>query len=123
MKLKRTQRGMTLTSMVVVMAVVGFAIYIGMKLYPMYSEFSGVKESMEAVAQEPKIANAPKSRVIDLLYRRFNISYVESVKPEDITIDTKRGAKLTIKYEVRKPLIYNLDVVGKFEHTVELSND
>lgn len=122
MNFNRSQQGMTLTSMVVVLSVVGFFIYIGMKLFPLYSEFSGVKESMEAVAQEPNIAKAPKGKVIDLLFRRFNISYVENVKAEDITIDTKKGAKLTIKYEVRRPLMYNLDVVARFEHTVDLNS-
>ncbi|KOB35202.1 membrane protein, partial [Xanthomonas arboricola] len=34
--MKRKQSGMTLTSFVVVLAVVGFALYIGMKLFPMY---------------------------------------------------------------------------------------
>ena len=123
MKLKREQQGMTLMGMIIVLAVVGFFLYCGMKVFPMYSEFSGVKESMEAVAQEPNIAKATKGKIVDLLYRRFNISYVESVQPEHITIDTKKGAKLTIKYEVRRPLMYNLDVVGNFEHTVDLRND
>ena len=120
MKLKREQQGMTLMGMIMVLAVVGFFIYCGMKVVPMYSEFSGVKEAMEAVAQEPNIANSSKGKIIELLNRRFNISYVENVKPEHITLDTKKGAKLSVNYEVRVPLMYNLDVVGKFEYMVDL---
>lgn len=36
MKTMNTQRGMTLTSFLTVLIVVGFFLYIGMKLFPMY---------------------------------------------------------------------------------------
>ncbi|MBD8524811.1 DUF4845 domain-containing protein [Pseudomarimonas arenosa] len=121
MKLKRSQQGITLLSMVIVLAVLGFFAYCGMKIFPMYSEFSSVKDGMDAVAKEPKMATAPKGQVLDKLYRHFSISYVSSVKPDHITIDTKKGAKMSVKYEVRTPLMYNLDIVGKFEYTVDLS--
>ena len=39
-----------------------------------------------------------------------------------ITVEVVRqnGYFLRIAYEVRKPLVYNLDVVAKFDHSVEL---
>ncbi|BBJ97184.1 hypothetical protein Xcc1_29140 [Xanthomonas campestris pv. campestris] len=40
--MKRKQSGMTLTSFVVVLAVVGFALYLGMKLFP---DVSGILRS------------------------------------------------------------------------------
>jgi hypothetical protein len=56
------------------------------------------------------------------LERRFNIAYVSSVKKEHVKIVRAGNAsKLNIAYEVRVPLIANLDVVGKFDHTVDLS--
>ena len=51
--MKRNQNGMTLLSFIVVLAVVGFALYIGMKLFPMYQEFYSVKEAMNAVSARP----------------------------------------------------------------------
>jgi hypothetical protein len=119
---RKAQQGMTLMGMIMVISVLGIFGYCGMKVFPMYSEYWSVKEAMEEVAQTPKMATAGRAKVLDLLYRRFNISFVESVKSEHITVDTKRGAVLTIKYEVRRPLAYNLDVVGKFEHSVTLAN-
>ena len=43
--MKRTQSGITLIGFVVVLAVVGLFAYVGMKLFPMYSEFYGVKSA------------------------------------------------------------------------------
>lgn len=117
----RHQRGLSFIALVIVLGVAGFFAYCGMKLFPAYSEFYSVKESMEALTQEPGIGNAAPKRIRDLLNRRFEISYVESVKPENVTITAKSGVQLHVKYEVRRSLFYNLDFVAKFEHTVELA--
>ena len=45
--MKRTQSGMTLIGFVIVLAVVGVFIYMGMKLIPMYSEYYAVKQALE----------------------------------------------------------------------------
>jgi hypothetical protein len=42
------------------------------------------------------------------------------VKRTDMQLVRQNGYFLRIAYEVRKPLVYNLDVVGRFEHEVEL---
>ena len=44
--MNRKQGGMTLLSFVVVLAVVGFGLYIGMKLFPMYQEYYSVRSAM-----------------------------------------------------------------------------
>lgn len=121
--MKRTQSGITLLGFIVVLGVVGLFAYVGMKLFPMYSEFYAVKSALKGIALESGSANLDRFKIQDLLYRRFNIGYVESVKPEDIKITrVDNGWKVEISYEVRKPLISNLDVVGKFDATQTLSN-
>ncbi|MCB1553097.1 MAG: DUF4845 domain-containing protein [Xanthomonadales bacterium] len=117
----RRQRGLSFIGLVIVLGVGGFFAYCGMKLFPVYSEYHSVKESMDALTQEPGIANAAPKKIRDLLSRRFEISYVESVKPENITITAKSGVQLTVNYEVRRPLFYNLDFVAKFDYMVELA--
>lgn len=123
MKTRRQQAGITLLGMIITISVLGVFAYCGMKIFPMYSEYWAVKDAMEEVAATPGIANAPRGKVVDLLFRRFNISYVESVKNEHITLDPKAGPRLTIDYEVRRPLMYNLDVVAKFTHSVKLGGN
>lgn len=115
------QRGMTLIGFVVVLALLGFFAYIGMKLFPIYTEYYSVVQAMKGIQAEPGVANMPPARVRDLLFRRFYISYVESVKPENVRITRKDGYNLNVRYEVRRPLIHNLDVVATFDKTVELT--
>lgn len=120
--MRRTQGGMTLIGFLITLAVVGFFAYCGMKLVPMYSEYYSVKQALKGLSLEPGIANQTPEKIEDLLFRRLNISYADSVKPENVKVDrTDRGWKMTVEYELRKPLVANLDVVGKFHAEQELT--
>lgn len=115
MTMKYTQRGITLTSFLMVLAVVGFFLFIGMKLFPMYQEFWSVKKALKSVASDSSVSNDPIS-IRTSLGKYFEVGYVDSVKSQDIKVERSPtgGALISIDYEVRKPLLYNLDIVGKF---------
>ena len=120
--MRRTQGGMTLIGFLITLAVVGFFAYIGMKLVPMYSEYYSVKQALKGLSVEPGIANMAPERIEDLLFRRLDISYADSVKPENVKVDRiDQGWKITVEYELRKPMVANLDVVGKFQAEQELT--
>ncbi|WP_019303542.1 DUF4845 domain-containing protein [Xanthomonas oryzae] len=119
--MKRKQSGMTLMSFVVVLAVVGFGLYIGMKLFPMYQEYYSVRAAMKGLANEPGSANMDPSKLQDLFFRRLYINYSENVKKEDVKFEQIEGGwRMKVNYEVRRELVGNLDVVGKFDTAQDL---
>lgn len=119
--MKRTQSGMTLIGFIFVLAVAGVFIYTGMKVIPMYTEYYGVKQAMKGMSLEPGINNASPDRIRNLFFRRLYVNYSENVEDKHVKIERMEGGwKMTVNYEVRKPLIYNLDVVGKFTATQNL---
>lgn len=120
--MKRKQSGLSLVGFLVVLAVVGFAAYVGMKLFPMYQEYYSVRTAMKGLANEPGIADMDPAKVQDLFFRRLYINYSESVKPQNVKFErTDGGWKMRVNYEVRRPLVGNLDVVGKFDTTQDLT--
>jgi uncharacterized protein DUF4845 len=120
--MKRMQSGITLVSFIIVLAVVGFFVYVGMKLVPMYSEYYSVKSALSSLSKEPGIADQDPAKIQDLFFRRLYISYSENVKPEHVKIKrVDNGWQMDVDYEVRKPMIYNLDVVGKFHASENLT--
>lgn len=120
--MKRAQSGMTLISFVIVLAIVGLFAYVGMKLFPMYAEYYSVKSALKGLAQEPGIANTDPVKIQNLFFRRLYISYAENVKPENVKVKRiDNGWQMDVNYEIRKPLIANLDVVGKFDATQALT--
>lgn len=121
--MQRTQRGMTLLGFLLVLIVVGFFAYVAMRLVPMYTEYYAVKQSLKGLQQEPGIANKDPGAIEDLFFRRLYINYSENVKPDNVKL-VRDGSnwKMNVNYEVRRPMIGNIDVVGKFDTTQELTN-
>jgi Tfp pilus assembly protein PilE len=121
MKTMNTQRGMTLTSFLAVLIVVGFFLYIGMRPFPMYQEYYAVRSAMKSLANEPGVGSMEPARIQELFFKRLYINYSENVKPADVKFDRRdNGWTLKVNYEVRRPLIGNLDVVGKFDSSQDL---
>lgn len=101
--MKRKQSGMTLTSFVVVLAVVGFALYLGMKLFPMYQEYYAVRTSMKGLANEAGSADMDPSKLQDMFFKRLDINSSESVKPGDVKFERIEGGwRMKVNYEVRR---------------------
>ncbi len=123
MKRKRNQEGMTLLSFVVVLAVVGFALYVGMKLFPMYEEYYSIRMVLKGIASETSTgASMEPEKVRELFAKRLDVNYSDNVKPSDLKFDRVDGGwRMTVAYEVRRPLIANLDVVGKFDAQQDLT--
>jgi len=121
--MKRTQSGITLLGFIFVLGVAGLFIYVGMKVIPMYSEFYSVKQSMDGLAMEPGINTAAPDRIKSLFFRRLYVNYSDNVKPENVKIERgENGWHMTVSYEVRRPMIANLDVVGNFVAEKDLSH-
>ena len=115
-----SQRGITLIGFLIVLALASFAFIIGAKLFPMYTEFMAVKAAMVQVQNTPGSARLSPEQVWNILDKVFYTSYVESVQRTNVQLVRQNGYFLRVAYEVRKPLVYNLDVVAKFDHSVEL---
>ena len=120
--MKRKQSGLSLVGFLVVLAVVGFAAYVGMKLFPMYQEYYAVRSAAKSLANEPGVGDMDPSKIESLFFKRLYINYSENVKPENVKIERMdSGWKMKVNYEVRRPLVGNLDVVGRFDSTQELT--
>ena len=120
--MKRTQSGITLVGFILVLAVVGIFVFLGMKVIPMYSEYYSVKSALKGLAEQDGIADQDPAKIQDEFFRRLYISYSENVKPEHVKIKRiDNGWQMDVNYEVRKPMIYNLDVIGKFSATQDLT--
>jgi hypothetical protein len=113
--MKRNQSGLTFIGFVIVLAVAGIFIYVGMKLVPMYTEFYSVKKALASLANEDGIANKSAGQVEELFFKRLYMSYALNVKHDHVKVEHRETSWIVIvDYENRRPLIANLDVVGKF---------
>ena len=120
--MKRNQSGMTLLGFLLVLVVVGFEAFIAMRLFPMYQEYYSVRSAAKGLASEPGVGDMDPSKIQDLFFRRLDINYSENVKPENVKIERIDGGwNMKVNYEVRRPLVGNLDVVGVFDVSQDLT--
>lgn len=117
----KKQKGMSLIGFLIVLAMVVFFAYLGMRIVPIYIEFYSVKQAMTGVAKEPGSANYSPFDVKDKMLNRLYISYSDgNVGRDSIRVVRNNGVWLVVKYEVRKPVMGNLDVVASFDERVML---
>ena len=121
--MKRNQQGVTLIGFVLMLALVGVLAYLGMKVFPIYQQFFSVRSAMKGVASEPGVGEMDPAKIQDLFFRRLYVNYAdEDLKPENVKVERNdNGYNLTVDYEVRRPLIDDLDIVGKFDKTQVLT--
>ena len=117
--MKRTQRGVTLIGFVIMLAVVGFFIYCGMKVVPMYTEFFAVKKALKATADDASGGPVEANLLRSDFMKRISVDYADNIKPQHFSVQPGSGGPtLKVDYEVRTPLVANFDIVGNF-HAAE----
>jgi hypothetical protein len=120
MKHKNKQLGMSMIGLVLFMSLLGFIVYAGMRLGPIYSEYYSVVKAMNLVANKPGISNKSPNEIKEDLMKSFYTSYIERVDKNDIKVIRSRGKQLQVKYDVQEPFIGNLDFLVHFDKTVPL---
>ena len=124
MSLHRKARGITLIGFVILLAVVGFFVYLAMRLVPVYVEYMGIVKSMEQVRSESGSANASPEEIRRSLSLKFNTQYIDdnAIPPQAIQVIREGNAQvLRIRYERRVPFVYNLELLATFDKSVNLS--
>jgi hypothetical protein len=116
----KQQRGLSLIGFIFVLALVLFVVYIGIKLVPIYLNHFSIVSDMKAVAEEPGSANTPPNTLRRNMSNRFQVSYVDHVTAEHVTIEQGNPPQLVVEYQVEEHLIGNIDVVVKFRRVQPL---
>jgi hypothetical protein len=121
--MRSRQRGATFLGMVVILAILGFALYAGIRLTPLYLEYMAVARALEQTAKEEAGATSPQT-LRNALDRRWTIETIDSIQPKDIEIK-KSGSGYTMRawYRAEAPFISNVSLVADFDKTVKVGGD
>jgi hypothetical protein len=121
--MRSRQRGATFLGMVTIIAILGFALYAGIRLTPLYLEYMAVARALEQTAKEESGATSPQT-LRNALDRRWTIETIDSIQPKDIEIK-KAGSGFTMRawYRAEAPFISNVSLVADFDKTVKVGGD
>jgi hypothetical protein len=121
MKIKK-QQGLSIIGFIIVLAMAVFVSYLGMRIVPLYMEYYSVVSALNGVASERGSARLSPYDIKVKVLNRLYVSYSENVKESHIKITRGNGVNLRVKYEVRTPILGNLDVIARFDKSVKLAN-
>lgn len=117
----RKQRGLTLIGFIIVLALALFFAYTAMRVVPMYLEYHALTTALGRLQNEPGAAEMTPQRIRNQIMNSLWVSYSSNnIGREDIRVTRSDGVKVRVTYEVRKPWVANLDLVGRFDKTVTL---
>ena len=117
MRSRTNQRGMTAIGWLIVLAMIGFFVLLGLRMVPAYLEYYKVVSTLNSIEEQSGFSSAREIR--KLLERRFDINYVNTITPQDVIIKPKGdGYIVTASYEQREHVMANVYVVMDFEKQV-----
>jgi hypothetical protein len=124
MRLRKSQRGMSMFNLMYVLVTLAIFGYIGLKLMPMYLDGFKVDKAVNAVAAVPGAKGKAPKELIGLILKRLSIDNVKVINGrnwrESITFKkTKRKLIITADYRSDVPLFGNLSVSAAFSYKGE----
>lgn len=112
------QEGVSILGILVILALLSFALTVGIRLLPTWLDGRAVKNSLLSVAEQSSAANSLQE-VSKRLDSNFNTNRIEAIKLKDVKIYREKG-KIIIdaNYEKRTPLFQNVDAVLMFNDNI-----
>ncbi len=103
---------------VVGLAVLGFVGLTGFKLVPVYINNHAVGKIAQDVVTDTELKNRSKREVLGKIGRQFadnNLSHLDPKEVMSVARDSNGNLVLDVKYEERRKLLYNLEIVAGFD--------
>jgi hypothetical protein len=119
--MRSRQRGATFFGMVTIIAILGFALYAGIRLAPLYFEYMAVVRALEQTAKEHADGGATPQQLRNSLDRRWTVEDIHSIDVKEIEIKkTGSGFSMRAWYRAEAPFVGNVSLVADFDKTVEV---
>lgn len=118
------QRGLSLLGILLLLIALGFVLLCFFRLSPAYLDNMYVRDALKSLAEDhpDDLANLTKGEVAQILSNYYTINNVRGEPAKALEV-IRRADKILIQvnYEVRVPLVANVDAVMKFENVLDSS--
>jgi hypothetical protein len=119
--MRQRERGATFLGIVIILLILGAALYAGIRLVPVYLEYTKVARSLEQVRDEHAAIDTNPQLIRRSLERRWDVEDIRSIDWKEVEVDrTSEGYDLIASYEAEEPFVANVYLVVKFDKTVSI---
>ena len=111
----KNQAGLTAIGLILILIPVGLAVYIILKVAPVYIEALSVGDVVNSLKKEMDLKEKSREEIYAMIKKRLDVNNISSVEKDDIKIQkTVNDVTVTIDYETRVPLFWNVALAFSF---------
>ena len=111
----KNQAGLTAIGLILILILVGLAVYIILRVAPTYIEALSVGDVVNSLKKELDLKEKPRDEIYNIIKKRLDVNDIKSVEKDDIKIQkTVNDVTVTIDYEARVPLFWNVALAFSF---------
>jgi len=115
------QRGMTAIGWLLVIAMIVFFMFIGIKLMPAYIDQFNVSSVLSSLEDEAATGSMSPGEITGTIMKRLDINMVKDVQADDIYITQAGNIRIIeVDYEVQRKLFANVDILIRFSNKAEV---
>ena len=120
--MKRTQRGVTMIGWIVLLIPVALVGYTGIRLVPVYLNYTKIARSMSQLATESRASDSAQN-IRFALDKRLDIEQVDFPNVKDFNIRRDGQSWIVeIEYEDGAPLLSNVSITARFTKSVRIGD-
>ena len=112
----KNQAGLTAIGLILILIPIGLAVYIVMRAAPVYIEAFSVGDVLNSLKKELDLREKSPEEIRTMIRKRLEVNNISSVDiKDDVKIQkTVNDVTVTIDYEARVPLFWNIALAFSF---------
>jgi len=114
---------MTFIGILLILAAAAFLATMAVRLVPHYVQYATVKSVMDGLKHDPDVLGGGQEAILKTIDNKLYINEVRNVPRNYFKLKrVPNGVELSVSYEVREPILGNLDALMTFAHQVTLTS-
>ena len=118
---QRKQAGITGIGLMIIFFLIGFFVLLGIRMVPLYLNNVKVANIISGLQNMPDLESKSIQEIKQAIDRRFEVDDVQHVDAKDVKFEREdRRIRVVAEYEARTQIFANVDIVVRFNESVEL---
>jgi len=115
---RKSQRGISLSGLIFVVAIVGLLVVFGMRVVPSFLEFKAIKNSIGVA----KATGGSVQEMRTSFDKNADVAYITTISGRDLIFSREDGKlEISFAYEKRLPIAGNVSLVIDYSGTTDPS--
>ena len=120
--MKKKQSGASMIGMMVVLLLGVAILTLAFKLLPLYMDNWTISKALEQVAQSENAERLSDREIVSKVQNQLTVNGVRNFDTKHLVVTRDKGRMhLVADYEVRTPIVKNIDAIVSFKNRFEIA--